>query len=701
MRKEMNTGLQRMLGSLISFMLMHVAFCSEGDTTNTNKQNIFSSSQATEGSNGGQTSRIIGGDEAAPGDYPWFASTLFCGGSLIASEWVLTSAHCAGGGHYYAQTFVEGEPIEIGLLCFDEDNCGQSKEDLIVDKMFVHPNFDMSTKHKYDFGLVRLSEPSAITPVQVDDGSHVLKNNQALWTAGLGVIVTSDDDHNVYLPDHLKHAEVSYVKARRCKNLIGASRYHSSMMCADAPGMDSCKGDNGGPLMDKENGVLVGVVSRPQYISGSFDEGCANDSLPGVYARIADQWSWIQSTICNNSNPANKPSFCDGLPTPAPTSSFPPTSGPTLATSEPTIAVCSDDEVHVEVDLYVDQYCNKTHFEIKDFDSGEVVAFEALPNTDRKFPMCLSRGCYAYGIYNKSGGGLIPPNGYVLKVDDEVIASEDSFGYKDETSFCGQCLASEMSVRIQLGTDEYYWETSWELKQTNSGDLIWQEDEPSLKSQKVNSYCLPQDCYTFQINDDFGDGILGYGGFNIEVNGEEIVQGSEFYNGANITFCSPCKEGFIDVLLHVTTDDYGGEISWKIVDGDTGEIFHTSQDMKDKRSYTNHMCLNNDKCYEFRLEDSYGDGIQNPSGFELYADGKEIAYNYDWENEHSDSYSFNCLDYGGESDDTDLSDESGDGAQSSSTSESKSNADNGGTHMQSAFMITMVQAILILMMTQL
>jgi hypothetical protein len=68
------------------------------------------------------------------------------------------------------------------------------------------------------------------------------------------------------------------------------------MMCVGGDDKDSCIGDSGGPLIktgsNYEEDRLVGVVS--------WGRGCAEEGVPGVYARISYFYDWILETVCEN-----------------------------------------------------------------------------------------------------------------------------------------------------------------------------------------------------------------------------------------------------------------------------------------------------------------------------------------------------------------------------------------------------------------
>lgn len=72
------------------------------------KISIFSSGQC--GSPSVQGSRVIAGDTAQRGEWPWqillqYRGRGMCGGTLVAPNYVVTAAHCIDGKESQAQSF--------------------------------------------------------------------------------------------------------------------------------------------------------------------------------------------------------------------------------------------------------------------------------------------------------------------------------------------------------------------------------------------------------------------------------------------------------------------------------------------------------------------------------------------------------------------------------------------------------------------
>jgi len=95
------------------------------------------------------------------------------------------------------------------------------------------------------------------------------------------------------------------------------------------------------------------------------------------------------------------------------------------------------------------------------------------------------------------------------------------------------------NLEIDILTDRYGSETSWELTDPN-GEILFYDDLTKNRYEYNYIYCLPPKCdYTFTIYDSFGEGICcdcGQGSYSVTYGGVLVISGGDFGSQESTTF---------------------------------------------------------------------------------------------------------------------------------------------------------------------
>ena len=258
--------------------------------------------------------RVVGGHDATISQYPWQAGVVFspskasgtaydrqfCGGSLITSRIVMTAAHCVfdtdpdcfgftticipndPGGD--GTTKLDPSDVDVVLGRTTLSNTGEGAEMGVSGTAYrsnYDPDYQGDGVPRFDVGYLVLSAPSAQPQIQIAG-----PDERDLWQAGDAVEVSgwgSTDKAGNNYPDHLQAAAVNIVSDPECSSDYAPDFDEATMVCAAAPGKDTCFGDSGGPMQ----APIGGGVYRLVGITG-WGDGCAQAGKPGVYTRVAD-----------------------------------------------------------------------------------------------------------------------------------------------------------------------------------------------------------------------------------------------------------------------------------------------------------------------------------------------------------------------------------------------------------------------------
>ncbi|XP_017848862.1 chymotrypsin-2 [Drosophila busckii] len=228
------------------------------------------------------SARIVGGNEAALGDWPGIVSIQnrfgfpFCSGSIIDDRWVLTAGSCLSGLRAPNLLLLAGTTASWNL----------SAVGYYADKIYVHCNYDKPLYHN-DIALIHLT-----TDVEYNDyikklplaALDELQLQEPLNFAGWGAV---EEEGSISVP--LMQASGSYLDVPACRRALGnTENVDEGHVCVQLPqGQGMCYSDAGAPLINAQ-GQLVGI--------GNWGVPCGR-GFPDVYSRVAFYHDWIRSTI--------------------------------------------------------------------------------------------------------------------------------------------------------------------------------------------------------------------------------------------------------------------------------------------------------------------------------------------------------------------------------------------------------------------
>ncbi|XP_068980998.1 transmembrane protease serine 9-like [Bombus flavifrons] len=244
-------------------------------------------------------SRIVGGHEATPGQYPWqvslqwgwlFGYSHFCGGAILNNQWIVTAGHCVLAVPTYGDFIVKAGKHNL-------KTAESTEQSIQVVKTFVHEKYTGDVA-PYDIALLKLA-----SPLKLNNAVKAISLTRSNTASGKAVLTgwgSTSRTSNPNMPDKLQTAELPIIDLQTCKNsiekLTGPSPLHETNICTGplTGGFSACNGDSGGPLiLNGSKPELIGIVSWGIVPCGTV--GAAS-----VYTKVYSFVSWIENIISKN-----------------------------------------------------------------------------------------------------------------------------------------------------------------------------------------------------------------------------------------------------------------------------------------------------------------------------------------------------------------------------------------------------------------
>jgi len=219
-----------------------------------------------------------------------------CGAVYLGDRFVLTAAHCVVTS-LSNERFFAGRRVRLGTHSITGmDNI------IPIRTVVTHAGYDPRTL-KNDIALIQLEHAprsSRVTEVILPSSPDYVPEPNNLLMSGWGYMKPTESTDNPRALDGefqakaaetLQGGRIQVFSVDVCKNnrvfRRNRIRIQPGQLCAGSRvGVDSCRGDSGGPVVETRSNTLVGLVSG--------GKGCGLFNTPSVYVDIAYYLDWIE-----------------------------------------------------------------------------------------------------------------------------------------------------------------------------------------------------------------------------------------------------------------------------------------------------------------------------------------------------------------------------------------------------------------------
>ncbi|XP_033189940.1 clotting factor B isoform X1 [Bombus vancouverensis nearcticus] len=244
--------------------------------------------------------RVVGGEEALPGRWPWMAAIFlhgskrtefWCGGSLIGPRYILTAAHCTRD-HRQRPFAARQFTVRLGDIDLERNDEPSAPETYAVKQIHAHPKFSRVGFYN-DIAVLELTRIVRKSPYVIPICLPPVHYRKERFAGARPTVVGWGTTYYGGKESTVQRQAVLPVWRNEDCNAAYFQPITSNFLCAgySQGGKDACQGDSGGPLMLRADGrwIQIGIVS--------FGNKCGEPGYPGVYTRVTEYIDWIRSNL--------------------------------------------------------------------------------------------------------------------------------------------------------------------------------------------------------------------------------------------------------------------------------------------------------------------------------------------------------------------------------------------------------------------